>query len=87
MKYRIFSILLAQALGTCSIAMAGVDNVVVAASEASGSTTMGISAVFGALGAAWLGWAGREDGQALTGAAVGFALGSGLGLVAQWILF
>ena len=63
-------------------AIAGMDNPVAAAQEAtSGKGIPATAVVLGALGAAWLGYSGREHGQALLGAAIGFALGSVIGMV------
>lgn len=65
----------------CSAASASMDNPMVAAREAEGAVSIpGPSLLFGAIGAAWLGWAGREDGKVIIGAFVGWAIGSMVGL-------
>lgn len=68
-------------------AIAGMDNPVAAAQEAtSGQGIPATAVVLGALGAAWLGYSGREHGQALLGAAIGLALGSAIGMVVHMFL-
>lgn len=83
---KLFALVLA---GLCSAAVAGVDNVVVAANEAAQTGSSGLpgaSIMLGLAAAAFFGWSGRKDGQALVGAAVGFAIGSAAGLVLDWAL-
>lgn len=75
-------------VAVCASAMAGVDNFAAAARESqSGNGSMPIeSVILGLLGAAWLGWAGREDGMVIPGAAVGLAIGSAAGLAIAFAL-
>ena len=73
--------------GFCSHTMAGMDNHIVAAQEADdGAVLPAASWILGLTGAAWLGYAGIEDGKAVTGAAIGFALGSLAGLIVSFLL-
>ena len=72
--------------GFVSNAMASMDNPVVAAEEAGGAALPAASWMLGLAGAAWLGYAGLEDGKIVTGAAVGFALGSLAGLIVSFLL-
>lgn len=76
----------ASLAGFCGHAMASMDNPVVAAEEAGGVTLPAASWMLGLAGAAWLGYAGLEDGKVVTGAAVGFALGSLAGLLISFLL-
>lgn len=76
----------ASLAGFCGHAMAGMDNHIAAAQEAGYAFLPAASWILGLAGAAWLGYAGLEDGKVVTGAAVGFALGSLAGLIVSFLL-